>query len=125
MIIERYMVRALVLNMFFTILIVAALVAGPAIRKTSAAPGFKPLSISAAAIGVEDVAQTYMGIPAKSIISIDKNWCSFARVVISSGKKKVMIPAIKIPTIKGLEISDNNSPKAYLRPSPNFLDNFS
>jgi hypothetical protein len=41
---------------------------------------------------------------------MDKNWCSFARVVISSGKKKVMIPAIKIPIIKGLAISDNSSP---------------
>ena len=110
MIIERYMTRALVLNIFFTIFIVAAFVAGPAIRKTSAAPGFKPFSISAAAIGVDDVAHTYIGIPANSIISMDKNWCSFERVVIPSGKKKVMIPAIKIPTIKGLAISDKSSP---------------
>ncbi len=36
---------------------VAALVAGPASKKTSAAPGFSPLAIMAATIGVEAVAQ--------------------------------------------------------------------
>lgn len=51
---------------------VAALVAGPARRKTRAAPGFKPLRIRAAAIGVEAVAQTYIGIPAQSMKSMEK-----------------------------------------------------
>ncbi len=40
------------------IVIVAAFVAGPAIRKTSAAPGLSPLSIRTAAMGTEAVAQT-------------------------------------------------------------------
>jgi hypothetical protein len=38
--------------------IVAAFVAGPAIRKTIAAPGERPFSISTAAIGTDPVAQT-------------------------------------------------------------------
>ena len=89
---------------------VAALVAGPASKNTNAAPGFKPFRINAAAMGVEDVAQTYMGIPAPSIMSMDKSWCSLAQVVRSSGKKKVIMPAMKIPITKGLAISVNNSP---------------
>ena len=48
----------------------AMLVAGPASRKTSAAPGLTPLRISAAAMGVEAVAQIYSGIPTASMKSI-------------------------------------------------------
>ncbi len=61
------------LKLFLIIMMVAALVAGPANKNTRAAPGFNPLRIRAAAMGVEDVAQTYMGIPAASITSMDKN----------------------------------------------------
>jgi hypothetical protein len=46
------------------------LVAGPANRKTRAAPGLTPLSIKAAAMGVEAVAQMYNGIPAPNMISM-------------------------------------------------------
>lgn len=73
------MTRARVLKMFLTILIVAALVAGPASKNTSAAPGLRPLSMSAAAMGVEDVAQTYMGIPAINMTSMDKKRWSLAQ----------------------------------------------
>lgn len=72
-IMDRYMTSVRVLKMFLTMLMVAALVAGPASKNTSAAPGFRPLSIKAAAMGVEDVAQTYMGIPVISMTSMDKN----------------------------------------------------
>ncbi len=48
--------------------IVAAFVAGPAIRNTSAAPGEIPFSMSTAAIGTEAVAQTYNGTAATRII---------------------------------------------------------
>ena len=41
----------------------AELVAGPEIRKTSAAPGDRPAWIRPRAIGVEAVAQTYRGMP--------------------------------------------------------------
>ena len=107
---DRYMASARVLNMFLTMFMVAALVAGPASKNTSAAPGFRPLSINAAAMGVEEVAQTYMGIPVTSITNMDKNLWSLVQMVRSSGKKKVMIPAMKIPMIKGFEISASNSP---------------
>ena len=45
----------------------AMLVAGPASKNTRAAPGLSPFRIRAAAIGVDEVAQTYMGIPIISI----------------------------------------------------------
>ena len=47
------------------------LVAGPVNRKTRAAPGLTPFMISAAATGVEAVAQMYMGMPINSITTID------------------------------------------------------
>ena len=95
------MMSALVLNRFLTIFMVAALVAGPARRNTRAAPGFSPFRMSAAAMGVEEVAQTYMGSPTSNITSMDKKLCSLAQTVRSSGKKKVIRPAIKIPMING------------------------
>ena len=55
---------------FQTVAIVAALVAGPVIRNTSAAPGETPLVISAAATGTDAVAQTYIGMPRTIMISI-------------------------------------------------------
>jgi len=67
------MTSARVLKIFLTMLMVAAFVAGPASKNTSAAPGFRPLSINAAAMGVEEVAQTYMGIPVISMTSMDKS----------------------------------------------------
>ncbi len=49
------------------------MVAGPASRKTSAAPGFNPFSIKAAAIGVDDVAQTYMGMLYANGLIVEKD----------------------------------------------------
>ena len=72
-IMDRYIISVLLLNIFFTTLMVAALVAGPASKKTRAAPGFKPFRIKAAAMGVEDVAHTYMGMPAHSMINMDSS----------------------------------------------------
>ena len=51
----------------------AALVAGPVMRKTSAAPGEMPFSIKAAAMGTEAVEHTYTGIPNASMASMDTN----------------------------------------------------
>ena len=48
----------------------AILQAGPAIRRTNAAPGERPFNIKAAAIGMEPVAQTYIGTETASTISI-------------------------------------------------------
>ena len=39
--------------------------AGPAIKKAKAAPGLKPAEIRATAIGMEPVAQTYIGMAIK------------------------------------------------------------
>ena len=44
--------------------IVAAFVAGPAIKKTNAAPGSSPFEIKTIAIGTEAVAHTYIGTEA-------------------------------------------------------------
>ena len=42
----------------------------------------------------------------------------------SSGKKKLIIPAIKIPITNGFAISGRRSPKAYFIPSINLKCNF-
>ena len=52
--------------------IVAAFVAGPAIKKTNAAPGDTPFIIRTAAMGTELVAQIYTGIDATRMINIPK-----------------------------------------------------
>ncbi len=56
------------------------------------------------------VAQTNMGMPAASITSMDSRGWSLAQRVRSSGTKKVMAPAMSIPTRKGLAMSVSNSP---------------
>ena len=58
LIIERYIARALVLNTVLTMFMVAALVAGPVIRKTRAAPGLAPSAIKPIAKGIDAVEQT-------------------------------------------------------------------
>lgn len=45
-------------SIFLITEIVTRLVAGPAVRKTKAAPGEKPVSISVIPIGIEVIAQT-------------------------------------------------------------------
>ena len=48
-------------SIFLTTPIVTVFVAGPADKKTKAAPALTPESINPAAIGSEAVAQTYIG----------------------------------------------------------------
>ena len=50
----------------------AKLAAGPAISITNAIPGDKPLSISDKAIGIDPVAQTYIGTATSTTASIAK-----------------------------------------------------
>ena len=52
-------------------------------------------------MGVEEVAQTYMGIPAASITSMDSREFSLAQTVRSSGKKKGDGPGQQNPDEKG------------------------
>ena len=48
----------------------AALIAGPTIRNTNAAPGVRPFATRDAAIGIDAVEQTYMGNPTSTIADI-------------------------------------------------------
>ena len=74
------------------------LVAGPASRKTRAAPGLTPLRIRAAAIGVDAVAQMYMGMPATSMSSMALSPPPRWREIRSSGTSTVMAAATARPT---------------------------
>ena len=80
-------------------------VAGPAISRTSAAPGDMPFSISAAAIGIDPVAQRYMGTEKSSTSNMFfigvSAYCS-KKVV---GTKTVISPAITNPITNHLPIS--------------------
>src|SRR3989339_1998633 len=81
-----------------TVDIVAAFDAGPAIKNTRAAPGDKPLSIKAAAIGTDEVEHTYIGMLISTIISIvpiPEEWYLTKK---SAGIKAVINPAAKTPT---------------------------
>jgi hypothetical protein len=57
----RYMTKDLVPSIFLTTPIVTVFVAGPAERKTKAAPALTPDNMSPAAMGKEAVAHTYIG----------------------------------------------------------------
>ena len=52
------------------VVIDTALMAGPVIRNTNAAPGDRPFIISAVAIGIAAVEQMYIGNPMSAIIGI-------------------------------------------------------
>ena len=58
-------------NPFRTTNMEARLQAGPAISSTSAAPGVSPFSMSATAMGMLPVAQTYIGMETQSTNSIE------------------------------------------------------
>ena len=97
---------------FHKTVIVAAFVAGPAIKNTRTAPGLTPANKSAAAIGTDPVAQTYKGIEATNMINIFNKGevkCSVNKLV---GTKIVIRTAIQIPTSNCLEISPKKSIKA-------------
>jgi hypothetical protein len=83
---------------------VAAFVAGPVIRNTSAAPGDMPLATMAAATGIDDVAQTYIGTPNASIASIPTIPLPSQTGMEPSGSSAPSAPAISIPTIRALPI---------------------
>ena len=75
----------------------AKLAAGPAISSTRAAPGVNPLSISERAIGIEPVAQTYIGTDSASTTSIlSRGYCAKAAKK-SSGTHTVIRVATTSP----------------------------
>lgn len=67
------MAAALFPRDFPTIMIEAKFAAGPAMRRTKAAPGLSPLSISERAIGMEPVEHTYIGTATITTAIIDNN----------------------------------------------------
>ena len=83
----------------------AMLHAGPAIRSTNAAPGDNPLSINAAAIGMEPVAHTYIGTDTASTISMVNRGLSLKYKKKSSGTNTVIKPATTKPIISHLPMS--------------------
>ena len=66
------------------------LAAGPATKNTNAVPGDKPLSINAAAIGIEPMAQTYIGIATIKTINIVTIEGSFKSAKNESGRNTVI-----------------------------------
>ncbi len=88
------------------------LVAGPANKKTRAAPGDTPLRIKAAAKGVDEVAQIYIGIPIRIIMSIAGSPLVIPKLLTKSASMKVAInAAINKPTIICPAMSSKNSIK--------------
>ncbi len=91
------------------------LVAGPAIIKTNAVPGDKPANINPAAIGVEAVAQMYMGIEIAIItnMAIKPLPYEVKKLVGTNVLTKV---ANNKPTSNHLTKSSMSVEKAYLIP---------
>ena len=83
----------------FTAEMAAALVAGPVIKNTRAAPGDTPFAIRAAATGTDAVAQTYIGIPKRSIAIIERSVLSPKDSKKLAGIKVDMAPAATMPII--------------------------
>ncbi len=95
----------------------AALLAGPAISSTKAAPGVSPLSIKATAMGMDPVAQRYMGNEKSRTKSILIKELPAKRAKNSSGTSMVMAPATTKPIKSHLPMSCIISTKAYRRAS--------
>jgi hypothetical protein len=92
----------------------AAFVAGPVIRKTSAAPGLSPLRISAAATGTEADAQTYSGIPNSIIKSVAGMPLPRRSAKNPSGTTAEIIAATTSPTNRDLPMSLGSVTNPYL-----------
>ena len=80
----------------------AKFAAGPAMRRTNAAPGERPLSISERAMGIDPVAQTYIGTAMATIASMARSGRSPSASKKFSGTKRVMSAAMMRPTISHL-----------------------
>ena len=83
----------------------AKLHAGPATRRTRAAPGVRPFIINATAMGMLPVAQRYMGMEMKSTRSMLARVLSLKKAKYSVGMTEVIIPAITRPTTSHLPMS--------------------
>ena len=75
----------------------AKFAAGPAIRSTNATPGVRPLSISDNAIGIEPVAQIYIGTATATITSMASSGYALRERKRVSGTATVIMAAITSP----------------------------
>lgn len=100
-------------NIFFTTPMVTVLVAGPAERKTKAAPALTPESISPAAMGREAVAQTYIGIAIMMTIRYESQVWFFISSERFSGMATVINAPKSKPQKSGFAMSPRSVPKAY------------
>ena len=93
--------------------IVATLVAGPAIRNTSAVPAGMPAAISDAAIGTDAVVQTYSGTAIASTSSMPP--MPWVQPIVSrapTGTSVVISAASRMPTISHRSIAPRMSNSA-------------
>ena len=89
----RYIKSVFLPRTLFITNIDATLAAGPAINKTSAVPGLKPLSINATAMGMEPVAHRYIGIAHTSTSNMLNRGLSAKDMKKLSGTNTVISPA--------------------------------
>jgi len=73
-----------------------------------AAPGVKPFKISAAAIGTDAVAQTYIGIPTTIITAIAKNQVPNFSAKNPCGSTAEIPDAVASPKSRGPPMSRGN-----------------
>ena len=99
----------------------AKFTAGPAIRKTKAAPGVNPFNISAAAMGMEPVAQTYIGMANSKTANISSNGLSAKETSQDSGNATEISAAITKPVIMCPPMSCIISTNPYRRARIIFL----
>ena len=95
-------------NIFTIVVMDVVFVAGPTIRKTSAAPNVTPFDIIASAMGIDAVAHTYKGKPIIIMMIMDRNPCPIKLSMMVTGKYKLIIAAIIIPIMSGFIISFGN-----------------
>ena len=98
---------------------------GPAISNTRAAPGDKPLSIKAAAIGMLPVEQTYIGMATNNTIIMVTMDGRFKSVKNESGTNNVINVPIISPMTSHLPMFCTRSMKLYFRNSTSRLLVFS
>ena len=101
----RYAKRVVVPIAFRTISMLARLLAGPTIRSIRPAPGVRPFMISATAIGMEPVAQRYIGNTRTRTRSIDATVFPRKTVKNESGINAVIRPAMRRPITSHFPIS--------------------
>ena len=113
----RYAAKVRLPKAFPTTSMLAILVAGPAIKSTSAAPGVMPFSTKASARGMEPVAQVYIGIASTNTTTMQSSGYSCRNRKKSSGTKAAISAPSKRPMMSHLLTSPIMFTKPYSRVS--------